>query len=145
VGNWFNSELFGSPTTLPWGLRIDPSNADAVAGAVAYHPTFLYELLWNLGVAALVVWADRRWRLGGGRAFALYVAAYAVGRLWIEALRIDEANTLLGLRLNQVVMMVLLAGAVAFMVRRRSLGREEVVETRASEPENEPADAPPAP
>jgi prolipoprotein diacylglyceryl transferase len=147
VGNWFNSELFGSPTTLPWGLRIDPSNADAVAGAVAYHPTFLYELLWNLGVAALVVWADRRWRLGGGRAFALYVAAYAVGRLWIEALRIDEANQLLGLRLNQVVMAVLLAGAVAFLVRRRSLGREQVVDLRAGAQETaaeaSPADAPP--
>ena len=142
LGNWFNSELFGSPTTLPWGLLIDPSNPDAVPGAVAYHPTFLYELLWNLGVAALVVWADRRWRLGGGRAFALYVAAYAVGRAWIEALRIDDAQTFAGLRLNDYVMLVLFTGAVAFLVARRRIGREEVVERPKVVPA---ADATPAP
>ena len=146
LGNWFNQELFGSPTTLPWGLLIDPSNPDAVPGAAAYHPTFLYELLWNLGVAALVVWADRRWRLGGGRAFALYVAAYAVGRAWIEALRIDEAQTFLGLRLNDYVMLVLFTGAVAFMVARRRVGREEVVERPKNAATADPAaDAAPAP
>jgi len=128
LGNWFNQELFGRPTTLPWGLEIDPDNVDAVVGAAAYHPTFLYELLWNLGVAALLVWADRRWRLGGGRVFALYVAAYATGRIWIEALRIDDANTLLGLRLNVVVMIVLLVCAVAYLVLRRGAGRESIVE-----------------
>ena len=128
LGNWFNQELFGRPTTLPWGLEIDPDNVDAVVGAAAYHPTFLYELLWNLGVAALLVWADRRWRLGGGRVFALYVAAYATGRIWIEALRIDEANSLLGLRLNVVVMTVLLVGAVVYLVVRRGVGRESIVE-----------------
>ncbi len=79
-GNYFNQELFGRPTTLPWGLRIEPDNADAVPGAVAYHPTFLYESFWNVGVATLLVWADRRWTLGGGRVFALYVAAYTAGR-----------------------------------------------------------------
>ena len=128
LGNWFNQELFGRPTTLPWGLEIDPTNRDAVVGAVAYHPTFLYELLWNLGVAALLVYVDRRWRLGGGRVFALYVAAYATGRLWIESLRIDEANQLLGVRLNIVVMGVLLVGALIFLVVRRRVGRETVVE-----------------
>lgn len=131
LGNWFNQELFGRPTTLPWGLEIDPDNADAVTGAMAYHPTFLYELLWNLGVAALLIWADRRWRLGGGRVFALYVAAYATGRIWIEALRIDEANSLLGVRLNVVVMTVLLVGAVAYLVVRRGVGRESIVEPAA--------------
>ena len=131
LGNWFNQELFGRPTTLPWGLEIDPDNADAVVGAMAYHPTFLYELLWNLGVAALLIWADRRWRLGGGRVFALYVAAYATGRIWIEALRIDEANSLLGVRLNVVVMTVLLVGAVAYLVVRRGVGRESIVEFAA--------------
>ena len=131
LGNWFNQELFGRPTTLPWGLEINPANRDAVVGAMAYHPTFLYELLWNLGVAALLVYADRRWRLGGGRVFALYVAAYATGRIWIEALRIDEANSLLGVRLNVVVMTVLLVGAVAYLVVRRGVGRESIVEPAA--------------
>ena len=128
LGNWFNQELFGRPTTLPWGLEIDPDNPDAVAGAEAYHPTFLYELLWNLGVAGVVIWADRRWKLGGGRAFALYVALYATGRIWIEALRIDDANTLLGLRLNVVVMGVVLIGALVYLVLRRGATREEQVE-----------------
>ncbi|MCY7363852.1 MAG: prolipoprotein diacylglyceryl transferase [Frankiaceae bacterium] len=135
LGNWFNQELFGRPTTLPWGLRIDPDNADAVAGAVAYHPTFLYELLWNLAVAAVVVWADRRFRMGGGRVFALYLALYATGRMWIEALRIDDANTLLGLRLNIVVMGVVLVGALAYLVLRRRERREQQVE-----PQIEPVD-----
>ena len=128
LGNWFNQELFGTPTTLPWGLEIDPDNADAIAGAVAYHPTFLYELLWNLGVAAIVIWADRRWRMGGGRAFALYLALYAVGRGWIEALRIDEAQEFFGLRLNDYVMGVVYVGAMTYLVLRRHVGREEAVE-----------------
>ena len=128
LGNWFNQELFGRPTTLPWGLRIDSDNPDAIPGAEAYHPTFLYELLWNLGVAGVVIWADRRFRLGGGRAFALYVALYATGRIWIESLRIDEANTLLGLRLNVLVMAVVLVGALAYLVLRRGARREERVE-----------------
>jgi prolipoprotein diacylglyceryl transferase len=136
LGNWFNQELFGRPTTLPWGLQIDPDNADAVPGAEAYHPTFLYELLWNLGVAGVVIWADRRFKLGGGRAFALYVALYATGRIWIEALRIDDANTLLGLRLNIVVMGVILIGAVVYLVLRRGAGREQQVEPAA---QREPA------
>ena len=138
LGNWFNQELFGRPTTLPWGLEIDPDNADAIAGAVAYHPTFLYELLWNLGVAAVVIWADRRWRLGGGRAFALYLALYAVGRGWIEDLRIDEAQEFFGLRLNDYVMGAVYLGALAYLVLRRHVDREDRVEP---EPEAAPADA----
>jgi prolipoprotein diacylglyceryl transferase len=139
LGNWFNQELFGRPTTLPWGLEIDADNPDAVAGAEAYHPTFLYELLWNLGVAGVVLWADRRWRLGGGRAFALYLALYATGRFWIEGLRIDDANSFAGLRLNEWVMGVVLLGSVAFLVARRGVGREDRVEPPAEEPVDVPA------
>jgi len=134
LGNYFNQELFGGPTTLPWGLLIDPGNRDAISGAVAYHPTFLYELLWNLGVAAVLLFADR-WRLGGGRVFALYVALYAVGRFWIEGLRIDDAQHVGILRLNQVVMVVVLAGAVAYLYRRRGVGREGVVEASSEQME----------
>jgi prolipoprotein diacylglyceryl transferase len=145
LGNWFNSELFGRPTTLPWGLEIDPDNPDAVPGAVAYHPTFLYELLWNLGVAGLVIWADRRWKLGGGRVFALYLAAYAVGRFWIEGLRIDAANTLFGLRVNEYMAAVVFVGAVAYLRLRRKVGRESQVEPAkapAPEPESKPKPEP---
>lgn len=133
-GNYFNQELFGRPTHLPWGLEIDPDNADAVAGAEAYHPTFLYEALWDVGVAAVVLWADRRWRLGYGRAFALYLALYAVGRSWVEALRIDDANRFFGLRLNDYMAAIVLVGAVTYLVRHRHRGRELVVEDRPEQP-----------
>ena len=93
-GNYFNQELFGKPTDLPWGLEIDPAHRPAGLrpSYATFHPTFLYELLWDLGVAALVIWADRRFRLGHGRVFALYVMAYTAGRGWIETLRIDPAR-----------------------------------------------------
>ena len=120
LGNWFNQELYGRPTTLPWALRIDAEHRPPDTPNVGlYHPTFLNELLWNLGVAALVVWAERRFRLRRGRAFALYVAAYTVGRFWIEALRVDAAHHIFGLRLNDWVSILVFLGAVAFMVLRR--------------------------
>ena len=132
-GNWFNQELFGKPTDLPWALEI-PDVAKRPEGYLQYdlfHPTFLYECVWNLGVAALVIWADRRFRLGHGRAFALYVAAYCVGRAWIEYLRIDpvEADDVFGLRLNVWTSIVLFVAAVAYMVISSRLrpGREETV------------------
>jgi prolipoprotein diacylglyceryl transferase len=133
LGNWFNQELFGRPTDLPWALEI-PDVANRPLGYeqfATFHPTFLYELLWNVGVAALVIWADRRFRLGHGRAFALYVAAYCAGRAWIEYLRIDpvEADDVLGLRLNVWTSIVLFTLAVAYMVwsAKRHPGREESV------------------
>ncbi|MGH3497704.1 MAG: prolipoprotein diacylglyceryl transferase [Nocardioidaceae bacterium] len=141
-GNYFNQELFGRPTTLPWGLKIDPLNRPpGYEQYSTFQPTFLYESLWDVGVAVLVIWADRRFRLGHGRAFATYVAAYTVGRFWIEYLRIDDAHRFFGLRLNDYVSIAvfLLAAAYIVVVGRRHPGREEVVQTRA-----EPVDASPA-
>ena len=92
-------ELYGRPSGLPWGGADRPAQP-ARPQVTTYQPTFLYEALWDLGVAGLVVWAERRYDLGRGRAFALYVAAYTVGRGWVEALRVDHANHLLGLRVN---------------------------------------------
>ncbi|MGQ0843001.1 MAG: prolipoprotein diacylglyceryl transferase [Sporichthyaceae bacterium] len=126
-GNWFNQELYGRPTDLPWALRIDPANRPESTPEVAgYHPTFLYESLWCLAVAVLVLWADRRFRLGHGQAFALYVAAYCTGRLWIEALRIDDAEQFLGLRLNVFTSLLVLTAALAALIvsRRRHPDRE---------------------
>lgn len=102
LGNYFNQELFGAPTTLPWGLRIDDAHlvGTGFEPGTLFHPTFLYELLWNLAAAALLVWLDRRFRLGNGRVFWLYVVLYTAGRGWIEALRVDDAQHILGLRLN---------------------------------------------
>ncbi|MEU6060215.1 prolipoprotein diacylglyceryl transferase [Streptomyces sp. NPDC047097] len=129
-GNWFNQELYGKPTDLPWALKI---SAGANREAGLYHPTFLYESLWCVGVALLVVWADRRFKLGHGRAFALYVAAYCAGRGWIEYMRVDEAHHVLGLRLNVWTAIVVFLLAVAYIVisARVRPGREEVVEPAA--------------
>jgi prolipoprotein diacylglyceryl transferase len=130
-GNYANQELFGRPTDLPWGLQIDPRHRPAAyADAGTFHPTFLYESLWCLGVAALVWWVDRRLRLGHGRAFALYVAAYCVGRFWIEGLRVDAAQQVLGLRLNEWTSVVVLLGALVYLLVSARLrpGREQVVE-----------------
>jgi prolipoprotein diacylglyceryl transferase len=135
LGNWFNNELYGSRTDLPWGLRVyEWDGAQAVVGAdgqpVAleglYHPTFLYELLWNLAVAAALVWADRRWRLGHGRVFALYVAGYCLGRFWIELLRVDPAETILGVRLNVFTAGVLFVAAVVGFLSQRGRPRESL-------------------
>jgi prolipoprotein diacylglyceryl transferase len=133
-GNYFNQELFGRRTSLPWALEIDKNHSpNGVPGT--FHPTFLYESLWDVGVALLVIWADRRFRLTRGRAFALYVAAYTAGRFWIESLRIDDAHTFAGLRLNDWVSIVVFAGAVAFLVLRRPGPDEPAV---AAEPADEP-------
>ncbi len=128
LGNWFNNELYGGPTSLPWGLRVyqwDGGEAvrDASGQPVTleglYHPAFLYELLWNLAVAALLVWADRRWRLGHGRVFALYVALYCLGRFWIELLRVDPATMIAGVRINVFVAgLLFVAGVVGFLSQR---------------------------
>jgi prolipoprotein diacylglyceryl transferase len=127
LGNWFNQELFGGPTTLPWGLRIDDAHLPAgYESGTVFHPTFLYELLWNLAGAALLIWLDRRFRLGHGRVFWLYVVVYTTGRLWIELLRIDPAEMIGPLRLNVWTSIIVGLGAlVAFVVvGRRHPGRE---------------------
>jgi prolipoprotein diacylglyceryl transferase len=125
-GNYFNQELYGRATNLPWALHITRGDA----GNGNFHPTFLYESLWDLGTAGLVIWADKRWKLGHGRAFALYVAAYTAGRGWIEALRVDDVNHFLGLRLNDWTSLILFLGAVGYLYVTRHKTREAVVDPR---------------
>jgi prolipoprotein diacylglyceryl transferase len=101
LGNWFNQEIFGRPTSLPWGLRIDSANRPAeYAAATTFHPTFAYEALWNLALCGLLILLDRRRVLARGKLLGVYLLGYGIGRLWIEALRSDRANTILGLRVN---------------------------------------------
>ena len=124
-GNYFNQELFGGPTTLPWGLEIDDAHLPAgYASGTLFHPTFLYEALWNLAGAAFLVWLGRHLRKGGaptgGRVMWAYLMVYTAGRVWIELLRIDEANVVAGLRLNVwTSILVFLAGLVGYLLTTR--------------------------
>lgn len=121
LGNWANQELFGRPTTLPWGLRIDAANRpDGYEQLATFHPTFLYEALWNLALAFVLLRIDRRHRLRSGQLFILYVIGYATGRLWVESLRIDPASLVAGIRINLWTSAVAIAGGTAlFAIRRR--------------------------
>jgi prolipoprotein diacylglyceryl transferase len=136
-GNYFNQELYGRPTHLPWALHIDPAHRlPQYANVALYQPTFLYESIWDIGIAFVVIVLDRRLHLTRGRAFALYVMLYCVGRGWIEALRIDDAHRYLGLRLNDWTSVVVFLAALAFfVVRRPRPGDGDTVETdEAAEP-----------
>jgi phosphatidylglycerol---prolipoprotein diacylglyceryl transferase len=129
-GNWFNQELYGKPTSLPWGLEIDPAHRGDLQQYATFQPTFLYESLWDLGVAGVVIWADRKFRLGFGRAFAVYAMAYTAGRVWIEYLRVDPVNHIFGLRLNVWTSIVVFVAAAAYFIlsSRSHPGRETDVE-----------------
>jgi prolipoprotein diacylglyceryl transferase len=127
LGNYFNQELYGRPTTLPWGLEIyerrDASGAlDTLNGVSTgqlmevVHPTFLYELLWNLLVFAALIYLDRRFKIGHGRLFAMYVAGYCVGRFWVELMRSDVATHIAGIRVNSFTSTFVFIGAVVYIM-----------------------------
>ncbi len=139
-GNWFNQELFGKPTELPWALRISDDKIPAgYAPGTTFHPTFLYESLWNLGLCVLLLRIDRRISLRPGRLFVIYVVGYAVGRFWVEGLRIDPAHTAGGLRLNQWVALIVGASAAVYLVLDWSRHRGSLA-TLPVEPEPEVAE-----
>ncbi|WP_433604477.1 prolipoprotein diacylglyceryl transferase [Prescottella agglutinans] len=140
LGNWFNQELYGRETTVPWGLeiyertdsagRID--TLDGVSNGVVQqvvHPTFLYELVWNLLIVVLLVVVDRRFKIGHGRLFALYVAGYCAGRFWIELMRSDHATEILGIRVNSFTSAIVFVCAVAYFVLATK-GREDPSELK---------------
>ncbi|QGU02329.1 Prolipoprotein diacylglyceryl transferase [Corynebacterium kalinowskii] len=127
LGNYFNQELYGGPTTAPWGLeiyyRVDANGALAPltgrsTGEVidVVHPTFLYELLWNVLIFALLLWADKHFKLDRGRVFWLYVAGYTAGRFWIELMRSDPATLVFGLRVNTITSAVLFVISVVIVM-----------------------------
>lgn len=131
LGNYFNQELVGKPTTLPWGLQIAPlDRPPSFEQHATFHPTFAYELLWDLGVAVAIVLLDRRFRLGHGKVFMLYVMLYTAGRGWVEALRIDPAHRIFGLRTNDYVSIAVCLAALAgllWLIKNKP-GREPIVE-----------------
>ena len=142
LGNWFNQELYGRPTDVPWALEIyrrvdEQGNYAPVTGTstgevlTTVHPTFLYELLWNVAVCLFLLWAHKRFRLGGGQVFALYVAGYTAGRFWIELMRDDEATLLFdAVRVNVVVSVVAFALALLAFVVLGKRYRRQVQEDR---------------
>ena len=165
IGNWFNNEIYGAPTDVPWRLRIyewDTSLGRAVVDANGdpiikgyFHPTFLYEALWTLSLAAFLIWLGRRFRLHPGQTFAAYVMGYPIGRIVIENMRTDEATHILGQRVNTwTSILVFLLGLWLWLHFRRRAGRletsaegtgtdPEVPESGAAEPEVAPRDASP--
>ena len=143
-GNWFNQELFGKPTDLPWALEIDAGHRPpGYEDFATFHPTFLYEFVWNLARLRRDHLARPRFRLGHGRVLALYVMAYTLGRGWIEMLRIDtvQMDNVLGLRLNvwtSIVLFVARRGVLRLGRQARHPGREENVYVEGHGPEAEP-------
>lgn len=133
LGNWFNQELYGGPTDLPWGWDITcRQNGGVIPGCVpgSYQPTFLYEMLWNLAACAVLLLLSRRFRLGGGRTFWAYVALYSMGRAWIDAMRTEPVMMIGELRIHTVIALAAVLLAVVMLVvltqRKRRRGGEAV-------------------
>lgn len=140
LGNYFNQELYGQPTDLPWGLEIDDRHLEpGFSSGTLFHPTFLYELLWCLAGAALLVVLEKKFDFRRGQTFWAYVMIYTAGRVWIENLRIDDAQTIAGLRLNVwTSIAVFVIAAILFVWRRR--GAAQSAESEIYLPGHEPAD-----
>jgi prolipoprotein diacylglyceryl transferase len=125
IGNYFNQELYGRPTSLPWGLEIDRDHRpERYLDSATFHPTFLYELIWNLALAALLAWLGRRRAIRPPGLFALYVAGYSAFRIFEELLRVDPAKHVLGLRLNFFIAAVLTVVGLTWFVRTQRRVRE---------------------
>lgn len=150
-GNYFNQELYGGPTDLPWALEIDadhlvrnPDTGVLYEIGTTFHPTFLYESLWSLGIVAVLLWIDRRHVDGtyppaNGSLMGLYLALYGVGRFWIEGLRVDPADEIGPFRWNQWVALALIVGGLAMWAVLRNRP-ETVPERDDDEPDDEPDD-----
>ena len=137
-GNWFNRELFGTPTDLPWGLEIESTNPAfpiGLAEGTLFHPTFLYEVLWNVTGAVLLIWVGRKVTLQWGKQFGLYLMWYGVGRIATETIRLDPSETILGIRVNVwgAVVAILIGLTIIAMQNRRHPGLETSVYRQGKE------------
>ncbi len=139
LGNYFNQELYGIPTTLPWGLEIpstNPAYPNGLPDGLTFHPTFLYEMIWNFVGAAAILYLASKLKLQWGKVFALYLIVYSFGRIWIESIRIDPSEVILGLRTNIWSALIGVAiGIIILLVQsRRHPGLEPSVYAEGREP-----------
>jgi prolipoprotein diacylglyceryl transferase len=119
-GNWFSQQLYGRPSTLAWAVEIAPAHrVPGYENYATFQPLFLYDCCWAVATGLLVIWAARRFLLSGDRAFALWLAAYAVGRFGTESLRVGFAHHLFGLRVNDWTMALMCAGALGYLCLTR--------------------------
>ena len=144
-GNYFNNELFGVPTNLPWGLEIPSSNPAYPAGlpeGVLFHPTFLYESIWSLAGVVLLLSVDKRLNLRWGKMLGLYLVYYSIGRVWVEAIRIDPSEIILGLRINiwSAIVGIAIGLAIIVIQSRRHTGLESSVYLPGREPASAPVE-----
>ncbi|MCF8528425.1 MAG: prolipoprotein diacylglyceryl transferase [Aquiluna sp.] len=148
LGNYFNQELYGIPTTLPWGLEIPSSNPaypNGLPDGLAFHPTFAYEMIWNLFGVLVLLWLSRRFDLQWGKLLASYLIIYSIGRGFIETIRIDPSEIILGLRVNVWSALITIAIGVTFfwIQTRRHPGRESSVFLEGRDPAQAPKKAKP--
>jgi prolipoprotein diacylglyceryl transferase len=139
-GNYFNQELYGRPTDLPWGLEIDAvhlPDSPVYAVGTTFHPTFLYESLWSLGLCLVLLWIDKRFRPAPGQLFVMYVIGYGIGRFWVEGLRIDRADEIAGLRWNQWMALAAVVGGGILLAWMR---RHPIPEPVIGEPDRDTSD-----
>jgi prolipoprotein diacylglyceryl transferase len=133
-GNWFNQELFGEPSGLPWALEVDPVYVPSeYPVTTTFHPAFLYESLWNLALCGVLLWIQRRYRLAAGRLLGVYLIGYGSGRFWIEGLRIDPSRDVGGLRWNQWMALAAVVGGAAYLIATRGRKWSEVAVPAADE------------
>jgi len=145
LGNYFNQELFGIPTTLPWGLEIpstNPAYPNGLPDGLTFHPTFLYEMLWNFAGAAAILYLASKLKLQWGKVFGLYLIVYSFGRIWIESIRIDPSEVILGLRINiwSALIGVAIGIIIIWVQSRRHPGLEPSVYADGREPAEQTAE-----
>lgn len=145
LGNYFNQELFGIPTSLPWGLEIpstNPAYPNGLPDGLTFHPTFLYEMLWNFAGAAAILYLASKLQLQWGKIFGLYLVVYSFGRIWIESIRIDPSEVILGLRINiwSALIGVAIGIIIIWVQSRRHPGLEPSVYADGREPAEQTAE-----
>jgi len=134
-GNWFNQELYGRPSSLPWAAEIDPAHrVIPYENYATFQPAFLYESLWDLILGLSLIWAARRFRLTGDRVLALYAAGYATGSFAVQSLRIDFAHHLFGLRMDQWAMIAIWIAGVSYLIMTAGRQGPDTIITAAPQP-----------